>query len=161
MIRPLNLIDQFESLVLLLGHNIEIFLVNLLALPLCVAPLNPSVIPVHVSHLAGHVNLPVLHRKQCAVLSKTHVQSRMESGVPLCGQDGSCGHCVSILNAPAPVLGPRLSVDIFRTSAGLFTRVTDKLCNDFSLNVIAGVPLYNTHLVLRSWWSQAPAWTSY
>lgn len=85
----LDLIHQSESLVLLLWHDIEILLKDILSLTVSITPLDPGVVPIQVRHLAGHINLSVLHRKERAILSEAHIQTRMESCVPLCGQDSS------------------------------------------------------------------------
>lgn len=129
----LNLVHQLESVVLLLGDNIKVFLVDRLALPSSVTPLDPSVLPVQVRRLTGHVHLAVFHREERAVLTESHIQSWMEPGVPLRSQYRASRHCVSILHSPAAMFRPRLPVDVFCTSSGLFARVSNKVWKDSRL----------------------------
>lgn len=58
---------------LLLGNNIEKFLINSLILSTGIVALNPGVIPVWFNGLAANNNPAVFHGEQCAVASEANL----------------------------------------------------------------------------------------
>jgi hypothetical protein len=54
--------------------DIEIFLVDSLSLTLGVESLNPIVIEVQVSFLAGNINFSVVHRPKGSILSPSNLE---------------------------------------------------------------------------------------
>lgn len=114
ILNKLYFLDQPETLVLLLGNNIEKLLINSLILSASIISLHPCVIPVGIQRFTAKNNPTMLHGKQRAISSEsnlhtkmklqfpyyrimfTYIQARMKTRCQLCGKNSTLGHIVSI-----------------------------------------------------------------